>query len=61
MIAAKQNYGGPDQELLGIMMCCKQWRHYIRGAEYLVAIVTDHYNLRIFITTKGLVERQAKW
>ena len=61
MTAAERNYGGPDQELLAIVMCCKQWRHYIEGAEYPVTIVTDHCNLRTFMTTKGLVGRQARW
>ena len=61
MTAAKQNYSGPDQELLAIVMCCKQWRHYIEGIKYPVTIVTDHCNLRIFMIMKDLVGRQTRW
>ena len=61
MTVAKRNYGGPDQELLAIVICCKQWRYYIEGAKYSITIVTDHCNLRTFMTTKGLVGRQARW
>ena len=61
MTAAEQNYGGSDQELLAIVMCCKQSRYYIKGATYPVTIVTDYCNLRTFMKTKSLVGRQVRW
>ncbi|EDN07175.1 hypothetical protein HCAG_03706 [Histoplasma mississippiense (nom. inval.)] len=39
----------------------KIWRHYLQGCKYPVQVLTDHANLRYFLTTKSLTGRQARW
>ena len=59
--AAERNYGTPDQELLAIVACFKNWRHYLEGAQHTVTVITDHNNLRYFLEKKPLSRRQAHW
>ena len=54
MIPAERNYEMHDQELLAIVMCFKQWRHYLEGSQHPICVLTDHANLRAFMTTKEL-------
>ena len=54
MIPAECNYEMHDQELLAIVMCFKQWRHYLEGSQHPIRVLTDHANLRAFMTTKEL-------
>lgn len=50
-----------DQELLAIVECFKEWRHYLQGSTHAVRVQTDHNNLRYFFKTKVLNQRQARW
>ena len=50
-----------DKELMSIWAALKHWRHYCEGASHQIRIVTDHNNLRWFMTTKKLTPRQARW
>ena len=61
MIQAEQGYETHDAELLAIVMAFKQWRHYLKGSQYPIEVITDHNNLKYFITTKELNGRQARW
>ena len=61
MIPAERNYETHDQELLAIVMCFKHWRHYLEGSQHPICVLTDHANLRAFMTTKELSRRQARW
>jgi hypothetical protein len=61
MIPAERNYETHDQELLAIVMCFKHWRHYLEGSRRPVVVLSDHANLRYFMTTKELTRRQARW
>ena len=60
MTSAERNYGTGEQELLAIVMACKQWRHYLEGAKHPIELLTDHANLVTFMTTKALTGRQVR-
>src|SRR5207248_6050060 len=55
------NYEIYDKEMLAIMQCFKQWRHYLEGAQHPVTVFTDHKNLEYFASTKQLNRCQAHW
>jgi len=57
----KRNYNTHDKELLAIFECFKIWRHYLKGSQHRIDVVTDHKNLEYFLTTKMLTWRQACW
>jgi len=57
----ERRYETYDQELLAIVECFKQWRHYLEGSRYPIVVLTDHNNLRYFMTTKQLNGRQIRW
>lgn len=61
MIPAERNYETHDAELLAIVMCFKQWRHYLEGSVHPIEVLTDHNNLRGFMNVKVLSGRQARW
>ena len=61
MQPAELNYETHDAELLAIVEAFKQWRHYLEGSRYPVTVLSDHANLRAFMTTKELSRRQARW
>ena len=58
---AELNYGAGEGELLAVVEACKQWRHYLEGAAHRIRVITDHCNLRTFLTTKNLSRREARW
>src|ERR1700731_4119812 len=55
------NYDTHDKELLTIFEAFTAWRHYLKGLETLVNVVTDHKNLVYFSTVRLLTQRQARW
>jgi len=59
LLKAERNYPVHEQELLAILYCCKQWRHYIMGTK--VQVQTDHAPLRYLHTQPTLSTRQARW
>ena len=58
--AAEQNYGTPDQEMLAIVECFREWRPYLECPPRTVRVLTDHANLQHFMTTTDLDRRQAR-
>jgi hypothetical protein len=60
-IPAEINYSTFDQELLAIVESVKHWRHFLEGAQEKITIISDHNNLRYFMTTRVLTRRQARW
>ena len=58
---AERNYETHDAELLAIVEGFKHFRHYLEGSAYPVRVLTDHNNLRYFMSTKDLNSRQARW
>ena len=61
MLPAEQNYHAGQMELLAIVMACKHWHHYLDSADAPVNILSDHSNLRNFMTMKELMGRLAQW
>ena len=59
MSPVEWNYHAGQTELLAIMMVCKHWHHYLDSADALVNILSDHGNLRNFMTMKELMGRLA--
>jgi hypothetical protein len=60
-LPAECNYDIHDREMLAIVESMKHWRHYLEGAKFPVQILSDHKNLEVFMTTKILNRRQARW
>ena len=58
---AEVNYEIYDKEMLAIVQCFKQWRHYFLSVRSPITVYTDHKNLEYFNTTKQLNRRQARW
>lgn len=58
---AEVNWDTHDKELYAIVLGFKQWRHYLQGAREPICVVTDHNNLKYFMTTKELNPRQVRW
>lgn len=61
MVPAERNYDIYDKELLAVVRCFQEWRHHLEGATFTVVVLTDHNNLRWFLSTKTLTGRQARW
>ncbi|KAH0611537.1 uncharacterized protein H6S33_010802 [Morchella sextelata] len=58
---AECNYEIYDKELLAIVRCFEEWRHYLEGAQFPIEVLSDHRNLEYFMSTKLLNRRQARW
>lgn len=58
LIQAEYNYDTHDQELLAITKSLQHWRHYLEGLPF--ELLTDHNNLRWFMETKELNNRQVR-
>ncbi|KID93943.1 retrotransposon nucleocapsid protein, partial [Metarhizium majus ARSEF 297] len=58
---AECNYEIYDKELLAIVRCFECWRPELQGAHHPITVITDHANLRYFMTTKQLSRRQVRW
>ena len=39
----------------------RHWRHYLEGSRNPVQVLSDHDNLKIFMSSKALSRRQARW
>ena len=59
MIPAETRYETHDSELLAIVKAFKTWRHYLKGSQHKVLVLTNHNNFRWFIETKSLSSRQV--
>lgn len=63
MSPAECNYEIYDKELLAIIRAFEEWRPECAGTpvECPIKILTDHQNLKYFMTSKDLNRRQARW
>lgn len=62
MSPAELNYEIHDKEMLAMIACFKEWRHYyFEGASTQTTVYTDHRSLEYFTTFKQLNRRQARW
>ena len=60
IIFVVRNYETHDQKLLPIVMCFKNWKHYLKNNFHFIEILTDHNNLIEFINVQILNNRQIK-
>jgi hypothetical protein len=58
---AELNYDTHDKEMLAIIESLKAWRHFCMETTKPVQILTDHNNLKYFMSTKTLNRRQVRW
>lgn len=58
---AESNYDIYDKELLAIVKALEEWRPELSGVDKPFEIITDHKNLKIFLTAKQLNQRQVRW
>lgn len=58
---AECNYNIHDKELLSIISCLNEWRDELIGLDRPFTILTDHKNLKYFMTSRRLTERQVRW
>ena len=49
---AKYNYKIYNKELLAIIKYFKQWQPELKGAKFLIKVLSNHKNLQYFITIK---------
>lgn len=58
---AELNYSTPEKELLSIVQCCREWRHYLEGAP-AVKLRTDHRAWTHLLTMKAHTsKRTMRW
>ena len=60
MIDDKRNYEIHDAELLAIVESFRHWRHYLKQPYHTVEVLTDHSNLRAFLSTHKLTQKQVR-
>jgi len=58
---AEKNYEIHDKEMLAVIRCLEDWRHYLEGTKKEFKIWTDHKNLQYFMSSQKLNCRQARW
>jgi len=56
-LPAELNYDVHDKEMVIIVKCFQEWRHFLIGAPEQIVAYTDHKNLEYFNTTKLLNRR----
>ncbi len=58
MIDGERNYEIHDSELLAIV---DSFPHYLEQSYHIMEILTDHSDLRAFMSTHKLTRRQVRW
>src|SRR5436853_304224 len=61
MEKAERNYEIHDKELLAIVTAFKVWHHHCHGSQFPIQVITDHNNLRYFMTRTKLNQPQVHW
>ena len=61
MLDAETRYPVHEQELLGIIVALKAWRHHLMGSKFKITIMSDHKSLTQFKTQPQMSGRQARW
>ncbi|MDA4133781.1 MAG: ribonuclease H family protein, partial [Thaumarchaeota archaeon] len=57
---AEYNYAIHDKEMLAIIRCLEAWSAELKSGDPFT-VLTDHRNLRYFMTRQKLTERQSRW
>lgn len=60
LLPAERNYPIHDKELLAIIRCLQAWRAELTSCASFT-ILSDHKNLKYFMTKRMLSERQVRW
>jgi hypothetical protein len=58
---AELNWTTYDKELSAIVEKFRHWRQYLEGVREPVTVLTDHHNLKGFMTQKELTQKQVRW
>ena len=58
---AECNYEIYDKELMAIIRCFEEWRAELESSPHPIRVLSDHKNLKYFISTKLLSCRQVRW
>ncbi len=58
---AECNYEIYDKELLAIIRCFEEWRAELEATAEPILVLTDHHNLKYFMSKKLFNRRQARW
>jgi hypothetical protein len=63
MHAAELNYDIHDKEMLAVVLALTEWRAWLEGLQIdePFLLYSDHRSLEVFMTTKKLSGRQARW
>lgn len=61
LTGAEMNYEIHDKELLAVVACMKEWDAELRGLDKTFTILSDHMNLKYFLSRRKLTERQIRW
>lgn len=61
MSPAEANYDIHDKELLAIIRCMEEWRGMLMGLSKPFLVITDHKNIKTFMTSRMCNERQIRW
>jgi hypothetical protein len=56
---AETRYPVHEQELLGIILALREWRHYLYGQHF--TIISDHHSLQYLHSQPHLSPRQSRW
>jgi hypothetical protein len=58
---AERNYDVREQELLALVTCCREWKHYLEASPH-TTIHTDHASLQYLLSQREFTNRrQARW
>ncbi|MBW0585928.1 hypothetical protein O181_125643 [Austropuccinia psidii MF-1] len=61
LLQAELNYEIHDKELLGIVWALKRWRAFLLSPSSSFEVLTNHFSLQYFISSKILSCHQAFW
>ncbi|KFY17373.1 hypothetical protein V491_05014, partial [Pseudogymnoascus sp. VKM F-3775] len=61
MTPVQLRYDTHDKELMAIVLSIEHWGQYLRGVMQPIQVLTDHNNLRYFMTKRRLNGRQSRW
>jgi hypothetical protein len=58
---AEINYDVHDKEMLAVVTSLREFRHWLSGTLIPISVITDHNNLRYFMSQRQLNRRQSRW
>ncbi len=61
MIDEEKNHEIHDAELFAIVESFCHWRNYLEQPYYTMEVLTDHSDLRAFMSMHKLTQRQVRW